>query len=87
MEAATEIMEKDGASNIDRSRNIIATELLANAGRIIMESGGDRFRKMRRAVFTALQPKASESYQPLQIANARILMLKLLQAMTDLPTI
>ncbi|EIW85979.1 cytochrome P450 [Coniophora puteana RWD-64-598 SS2] len=79
MQAATEIMEKYGGSNIDRPRNIVGNELLTQSGRLLMETGGDRFRRMRKAAHIALQPKAAESYEPIQLTAARTVILNLLR--------
>jgi len=41
-------MEKEGASLVDRPRNISAGEILSGAMRVLLTPYGDRFRKMRR---------------------------------------
>jgi cytochrome P450 len=63
-------MEKKGGSLIDRPRSIAAGEMLSRGMRILMASG-DRFRRLRKAVHTHLQPKAALAYRDMQCENAR----------------
>ncbi|KAG1799598.1 cytochrome P450 [Suillus variegatus] len=69
--AAVEIMERNGASLVDRPRFIAAGELLSGGMLIPFIRAGERFRRLRRAIHTHLQPKAAEAYQPLQISYAK----------------
>ncbi|OJA08606.1 hypothetical protein AZE42_07139 [Rhizopogon vesiculosus] len=71
VEAATDIMEKEGGSLVDRPRSIAAGEILSKGMRILLTSG-DQFRRLRKAVHTHLQPKAAQAYQAMQSENARI---------------
>ncbi|KAH7904580.1 cytochrome P450 [Hygrophoropsis aurantiaca] len=64
-------MEKEGSSLVDRPRSVAAGEILSDGKRILLEGAGDRFRRLRRAVHTHLQPKAAETYQQIQMENAR----------------
>jgi hypothetical protein len=48
LQAAVDIMEKEGASLVDRPRNISAGEILSGGMRVLLTRYGDRFRKMRR---------------------------------------
>ncbi|KAJ8589773.1 cytochrome P450 [Rhizopogon salebrosus TDB-379] len=77
VQAATEIMEKEGGSLMDRPRSIAAGEILSRGMRILMSSG-DRFRRFRKAVHTHLQPKAMQAYRDMQCENARIFILDVL---------
>ncbi|EIW81679.1 cytochrome P450 [Coniophora puteana RWD-64-598 SS2] len=77
-EAALEIMEKAGGSTADRPRAVVGGELMARSGRLIFEGVGDHFRTVRKAVHTALQPKAAKSYQPIQIDHARRVILNIM---------
>ncbi|KAG1819871.1 cytochrome P450 [Suillus subaureus] len=70
MEAAADIMEKEGASLADRPRSIAAGEMLSNGMRITMARSGERFRRLRKAVHPHLQPKAAEAYKDMQRENA-----------------
>ncbi|KAG2106591.1 cytochrome P450 [Suillus discolor] len=78
VEAATGIMEKEGASLVDRPRSIAAGEMLSKGMRILMARSGDRFRRLRKAVHTHLQPKVAEAYQDMQRENAMIFVLDVL---------
>ncbi|KIJ62870.1 hypothetical protein HYDPIDRAFT_176296 [Hydnomerulius pinastri MD-312] len=71
MNAATEIMEKEGGSLVDRPRQVAAGEILSHDMRILMIPSGERFRRLRKAIHTHLQPKAAETYQEMQRENAR----------------
>ncbi|KAG1797192.1 uncharacterized protein BJ212DRAFT_1217227, partial [Suillus subaureus] len=68
--AAAEIMEKQGASLVDRPRFIAAGELLSGGMAIPFVPAGERFRRLRRLV-VCYNPKAAEAYQPLQISYAK----------------
>jgi hypothetical protein len=69
-QAATDIMEKEGASLVDRPRSIAAGDMLSGGMRLLMASSGDRFRRLRKALATHLQPKAVHAYQSIQRENA-----------------
>lgn len=78
VEAATDIMEKEGGSLVDRPRSIAAGEMLSKGMRILMARSGDRFRRLRKAVHIHLQPKVAEAYQDMQRENAMIFILDML---------
>ncbi|KAH7922014.1 cytochrome P450 [Leucogyrophana mollusca] len=78
VQAAWEIMEKEGGALVDRPRSVAAGEILSRGYRIILEHSGERFRRLRRAVHTHLQPKAAEMYQDIQTENARSVILDIL---------
>ncbi|KAG2068482.1 cytochrome P450 [Suillus decipiens] len=78
VEAAADIMEKEGGSLVDRPRSIAAGEMLSKGMRILMARSGDRFRRLRKAVHTHLQPKAAEAYKDMQRENAMIFILDML---------
>ncbi|KAG1789067.1 cytochrome P450 [Suillus plorans] len=75
--AAVGIMEKQGRALADRppmnSGQMITGGLAIGLARI-----GDRWRRMRKAVHTHLQPKAAEAYQPLQMSFAKNTVLNIL---------
>jgi Cytochrome P450 len=48
LQAAIDIMEKEGASLVDRPLHIAAGETLSGGMRVLLTPAGDRFRKMRR---------------------------------------
>jgi hypothetical protein len=77
-QAATEIMEKEGASLVDRPRSVAAGEMLSGGMRVLMARSGDRFRRLRKALATHLQPKAAQAYQEMQRENAGVFVLDIL---------
>ncbi|KAG2128831.1 cytochrome P450 [Suillus cothurnatus] len=83
METATEIMEKEGASLVDRPRSIAAGEMLSNGMRITMARYGERFRRLRKAVHPHLQLKATEAYKDMQRENAMDFILDVLNDPTN----
>jgi cytochrome P450 len=71
-------METEGRSLADRPPSIAAGEMLSNGMRIVMARSGERFRRLRKAVHTHLQPKAAEAYKDMQHDNARKFILDIL---------
>lgn len=59
--AAVEIMEKGGASTVDRPISIAAGETLSGGMRVLLTPAGERFKKMRRYVFSLLSLVSSWS--------------------------
>ncbi|KAG1738484.1 cytochrome P450 [Suillus lakei] len=78
IEAATDIMEKEGGSLVDRPRSIAAGEMLSNGMRIVLTRSGDQFRRLRKAVHTHLQPKAAGAFQDMQREHAMDFILDML---------
>ncbi|KAG1724633.1 cytochrome P450 [Suillus paluster] len=78
VEAAMDIMEKEGGSLVDRPRSIAAGEMLSRGMRLLMARSGDRFRRLRKVIHTHLQPKAAETYQDMQRENAKNFILDIL---------
>ncbi|KAG0708129.1 cytochrome P450 [Suillus ampliporus] len=76
--AAVDIMENQGKSLADRPRLIAAGEIFRGGLSIVFEPFGEKVRRMRRAVHTHLQPKAAETYQPLQMSHAKKTILDIL---------
>ncbi|KAF9235334.1 cytochrome P450 [Melanogaster broomeanus] len=79
LDAATEIMEKEGGALVDRPRSVAVGEMLSNNMRIVAAGSGEQFRRLRKAVHTHLQPKAAEAYQDLQHEHARDFILDILR--------
>ncbi|KIJ67571.1 hypothetical protein HYDPIDRAFT_174012 [Hydnomerulius pinastri MD-312] len=79
-QAAMDIMEKQGGSLVDRPRFVAAGELLGGGLRILLTPSGERFRKMRRALHSHLQPKAAQTYEPLQMLHAKDTILGLIES-------
>jgi cytochrome P450 len=76
-QAAVDIMEKQGRSLADRPY-LTAGEILTRGLDISLTHAGDRFRRKRRALHTHLQPKSAEAYQPLQMSQAKTVILNVL---------
>ncbi|KAF9230711.1 cytochrome P450, partial [Melanogaster broomeanus] len=72
-------MEKEGGALVDRPRSVAMGEMMSNNMRIVRVGSGERFRRLRKAVHTHLQPKAAEAYQGLQHEHARDLILDILR--------
>ncbi|KAK0462942.1 cytochrome P450 [Desarmillaria tabescens] len=78
-QAAVDIMEKEGAALADRPRSIAAGETLSGGMRVLLTPAGERFKKMRRALHSHLQPKSVASYSPILMRTARQNMLDIIQ--------
>ncbi|KAG1726932.1 cytochrome P450 [Suillus lakei] len=76
--AVVDIMEKQGGSLADCPRMIAAGEILSGGRAIGFMHTGDRFRRVRGALHSHLQPKVAEVYQPLQMSHARNTVLDIL---------
>jgi hypothetical protein len=78
LQAATEIMEKEGSALADRPPMIAADELLSGGKRISLIGSGERFRRLRKAIHTHFQVKALEMYNGIQSDQAKTLILDIL---------
>ncbi|KAG0695264.1 cytochrome P450 [Suillus ampliporus] len=76
--AVVDIMENQGKSTADRPRMVAAGEIFSGGLNITFAPFGERFRRMRRALHTHLQPKAAEGYQPLQMSLAKDIVLNII---------
>ncbi|KAG1858019.1 cytochrome P450 [Suillus subalutaceus] len=76
-QAAMDIMEKQSKILADRP-HLPAGEILTRGLDIGLAHAGDRFRRMRRALHTHLQPKLAEAYQPLQMSQAKHVIVNIL---------
>ncbi|KAG0700478.1 cytochrome P450 [Suillus ampliporus] len=72
--AAVDIMENQAKLLADRPRMLAVGETL----NLAFAPFGEKFRRMRRALHTHLQPKAAEAYQPLQMSLAKNTVLNIL---------
>ncbi|KAG7439963.1 cytochrome P450 [Guyanagaster necrorhizus] len=77
-QAASDIMEKEGASLADRPKWVAASEIVSGGMRILLLNSGKRFRKLRRALHSHLQAKAVVDYEPLQMRYAKNVILDLI---------
>ncbi|KAF9254961.1 cytochrome P450 [Marasmius fiardii PR-910] len=71
LQAVVDIMEKEGASLVDRPLSIAAGQTLSGGMRVLLTPAGDRSRKLRRALHAHLQPKSVASYSPVLMKTAR----------------
>ncbi|KAK7047097.1 hypothetical protein VNI00_006761 [Paramarasmius palmivorus] len=78
-QAAVDIMEKEGASLVDRPTSIAAGETLSGGMRVLLTPAGERFKKLRRALHAHLQPKSVSSYSPVLMKTARQHMLDIVE--------
>ncbi|KAG6381787.1 cytochrome P450 [Boletus reticuloceps] len=78
MDAASEIMEKEGGALVDRPHLISAADIFSRGMRLLLEPTGDRFRRLRRAAHTHLQPKAAQTYEEIQAETAKDVILDVL---------
>jgi hypothetical protein len=72
-------MEKKGAAVADRPRFVAAQEILSRGMRILPTRAGDRIRRMRRALHSFMQYAVATKYGPIQIANAKNVVLDILE--------
>ncbi|KAG2147517.1 cytochrome P450 [Suillus clintonianus] len=75
--AAVDIMETQGKILADRPP-MISGEIFTGGMSIALAPWGDRFRRMRRALHSHLQPKAAEAYQPLLMLHGKNIVLGIL---------
>lgn len=71
MQAAIDIMEKEGSVTVDRPLSISAGETLSGGMRVLLTPAGERFKKMRKALHAALQPKSITEYAPVLMKTAK----------------
>ncbi|KAF5357347.1 hypothetical protein D9758_005923 [Tetrapyrgos nigripes] len=79
LQAAIDIMEKEGANLADRPTSIAAGETLSGGMRVLLTPAGERFKKLRRALHAHLQPKVVSSYGPTLMKTARRHMLDIIE--------
>ena len=70
-------MEKEGGALVDRPP-MIAADILSGGMRLLLESSGDRFRRLKRVVHTHLQPKSAKTYEDIQAETAKDVILNIL---------
>ena len=78
LQAATEIMEKEGSALVDRPPMIAAGELLSGGKQITLVGSGERFRRLRKVIYTHFQAKAVFTYKDIQFKEAKMLILDIL---------
>ncbi|KAG9313211.1 cytochrome P450 [Chiua virens] len=78
MDAATEILEKQGSMLVDRPRSVAVGEILSGGMHLVIQHVGDRLRRSRRAVHAHLQLKAAKNYENIQTGAAKEVILDIL---------
>ncbi|KAF8871701.1 cytochrome P450 [Infundibulicybe gibba] len=70
VQAAIDIMEKEGAALVDRPLCISADETRSGGIQVLLTPAGDRFKKTRKALHTHLQPRiVADATPPLTAAS------------------
>ncbi|KAG1731446.1 hypothetical protein EDD22DRAFT_960572 [Suillus occidentalis] len=75
--AVVEIMEKHGKL-VAGQPSLAAGEILERGLSIVLSHAGDRFRRFPRALHPHLQHKSAEAYQPMQMSQAKTMILSIL---------
>ncbi|KAK7443263.1 hypothetical protein VKT23_015860 [Stygiomarasmius scandens] len=73
-------MEKEGAALADRPLSIAAGETLSGGMRTLLVGEGPQLKKLRRALHARLQEKVASDYEPIQLDNAKNVVLDILKA-------
>ncbi|GHJ87894.1 hypothetical protein NliqN6_4296 [Naganishia liquefaciens] len=68
--AAQELLEKNAAATADRPRSI-AGNIMSGGMRILLVGYGDRWRKLRKALHSHLQPQSAKTYEAIQERAAK----------------
>ncbi|KAG2361895.1 cytochrome P450 [Suillus spraguei] len=75
---AIDIMEKQGALLADRPRSVAGCDILGKGMRFAQIRSGERLRKFRKSAHSHLQPRSAQSYELVQVAHAREIILDIL---------
>ncbi|KAG1775087.1 cytochrome P450 [Suillus placidus] len=75
---AIDIMEKQGAFLADRPRSVAGGDILGRGMRFVQLRSGERFRKFRKSSHSHLQMRTAQTYEPVQVAHAREIILDIL---------
>ncbi|KAG0703473.1 cytochrome P450 [Suillus ampliporus] len=75
---AIDIMEKQGAFLADRPRSVAGCDILGRGMRFVQIGTGERLRKFRKSSHAHLQVKSAQTYEPVQVAHARDIILDML---------
>ncbi|KAK0447335.1 cytochrome P450 [Armillaria borealis] len=78
-QAAYDIMEKEGASLVDRPRSIAAGDTLSGGMRVLLTPAGQRLKRLRKALHAQLQPKVAATYEDIQSRHAKNLIADMLE--------
>ncbi|KAG2101841.1 cytochrome P450 [Suillus discolor] len=75
---AVDLMEKQGAFLADRPRSVAGGDILGRGMRFVQIGSGERLRKFRKSSHAHLQVRSAQSYEPVQVAHAREIILDIL---------
>lgn len=75
---AIDIMEKQGSFLADRPRSVAGGDILGKGMRFVQIRSGERLRKFRKSSHSHLQVKSAQTYEPVQVAHARDIILDIL---------
>ncbi|KAF8591026.1 cytochrome P450 [Ramaria rubella] len=83
-QAAADTLEKDAAVFSDRPTPVMATTMMGRHDSIFYIAYGDRFRRYRKLLHTAMSPSASKRYWSIQEREAQFLLQNLMHNTGDL---
>ncbi|KAG2354051.1 cytochrome P450 [Suillus spraguei] len=75
---AIDIMEKQGALLADRPRSVAGCDIIGRGMRFVQIRSGERLRKFRKSAHSHLQARSAQSYELVQVAHAREIILDIL---------
>ncbi|KAG2066751.1 cytochrome P450 [Suillus decipiens] len=75
---AIDIMEKQGAFLADRPRSVAGCDIIGRGMRFVQIRSGERLRKFRKSAHSHLQARSAQSYELVQVAHARDIILDIL---------
>ncbi|KAG1835390.1 cytochrome P450 [Suillus subalutaceus] len=75
---AIDIMEKQGAFLVDRPRSGASGDIFGKGMRFAQIRSGERLRKFRKSSHSHLQVRSAQTYEPVQVAHARDIILDIL---------
>lgn len=75
---AINIMEKQGVVLADRPRSVAGCDILGRGMRFVQIGSGERLRKFRKSAHSHLQVRSAQTYELVQVAHARDIILDIL---------
>ncbi|KAG2134588.1 cytochrome P450 [Suillus bovinus] len=79
---AIDLMEKQGAFLADRPRSVAGGDILGRGMRFVQLRYGEQFRRYRKISHVHLQVKTAQTYEPIQFAHAREIIMDMLNEPT-----
>ncbi|KAK9898731.1 cytochrome P450 [Cystobasidium minutum MCA 4210] len=71
VEKVTDLLEKNARATADRPDAIVASDIFSNGKRILLVGHNERWRRLRKALHSTLQPEAARNFRPVQEKAAR----------------